>query len=327
MEHGETLGVRGLKTYFFTKAGTIKAVDDVSFSLRPGEILGLVGESGSGKSVTGFSILGLVDEPGKIVEGEILFRGEDLRSASEERRRSLRGSSIAAVFQDPLMTLNPVLKIETQMIEAVLAHSAISRQEARRKAVAALTKVGIPAAEERLSAYPHQFSGGMRQRVCIAIALLNEPKLIIADEPTTALDVTIQAQILHEMRSLCVQSETSLIWITHDLSVVAGLVDKICVMYAGKIVERGSVDEILNSPRHPYTYGLIRSVPSRTARGKELYQIPGMMPSPLALKEGCAFKARCARADSMCETQPEEFSLGEDRTCRCFHPHPEERQE
>ncbi len=327
MEVLETLNVKGLRTCFFTKAGTIKAVDDVSFSLKPGEILGLVGESGSGKSVTGFSILGLVDEPGKITEGEILFKGEDLRRASEERRRSLRGSSIAAVFQDPLMTLNPVLKIETQMIEAVLAHSPISRLEARGKAIAALAKVGIPAAEERLSAYPHQFSGGMRQRVCIAIALLNEPKLIIADEPTTALDVTIQAQILHEMRSLCLQSETSLIWITHDLSVVAGLADKICVMYAGKIVERGSVDEILDMPRHPYTRGLIRSVPSRTARGTELYQIPGMMPSPPALGEGCAFKTRCARADSACDTQPEEIPLGEGRSCRCHHPYPEERLE
>lgn len=320
----DTLVVRGLRTHFFTKAGIVKAVDDVSFSLRPGEILGLVGESGSGKSVTGFSILGLVDEPGRIVEGEILLKGENLREADEERRRSLRGSAMAAIFQDPLMTLNPVLKVETQMCEAVLAHSRVPKEEARRRAVAALAKVGIPAAEERLGSYPHQFSGGMRQRVCIAIALLNEPALIIADEPTTALDVTIQAQILHEMRVLCAQSGTSLIWITHDLSVVAGLVDKICVMYAGKIVERGSVDDILDHPRHPYTRGLIRSVPSRTARGKELYQIPGMMPSPLALGEGCAFKDRCPRADAACGTQPEEVSLGEGRTCRCFHPHPEE---
>ncbi|HEY9053438.1 MAG TPA: ABC transporter ATP-binding protein [Rectinemataceae bacterium] len=319
-----TLEVRGLKTHFFTKAGVVKAVDDVSFSLEPGEILGLVGESGSGKSVTGFSILGLVDEPGRVVDGEILFKGENLRTASEERRRSLRGSQIAAVFQDPLMTLNPVLRVETQMVEAVLAHSRVSKEEARSMAIAALAKVGIPAAEERLASYPHQFSGGMRQRVCIAIALLNQPSLIIADEPTTALDVTIQAQILHEMRSLCAQSGTSLIWITHDLSVVAGLVDNICVMYAGKIVERGSVDDILDHPRHPYTRGLIRSVPSRTRKGSELYQIPGMMPSPLSLGSGCAFKERCPRADASCDNQPEELVLGENRTCRCFHPHPEE---
>ncbi len=319
-----TLEVEGLRTHFFTKAGIVKAVDDVSFSLRPGEIMGLVGESGSGKSVTGFSILGLVDSPGRIVDGRIAFKGEDLRTCTEERRRSLRGSAVAAIFQDPLMTLNPVLRIETQMVEAVMAHAKVGRGEARRRSIEALEKVGIPAAEERLSAYPHQFSGGMRQRVCIAIALLNNPALIIADEPTTALDVTIQAQILHEMRALCVDTGTSLIWITHDLSVVAGLADKICVMYAGRIVESGSVDEILDHPRHPYTRGLIRSVPSRTEKGGELYQIPGMMPSPLSLGEGCAFRTRCPRADGECLRNPEERLLGDGHACRCFHPHPEE---
>ena len=316
-----TLEVEGLRTHFFTKAGLIKAVDDVSFSLEPGEVLGLVGESGSGKSVTGFSILGLVDAPGRVVDGRIAFKGEDQRTCTEERRRELRGSAIAAVVQDPLMTLNPVLRIETQMTEAVLAHARVSRAEARRRSIAALEKVGIPAAAERLSAYPHQFSGGMRQRVCIAIALLNDPALIIADEPTTALDVTIQAQILHEMRSLCVGSGTSLIWITHDLSVVAGLADKICVMYAGRIVERGSVDEILDHPRHPYTRGLIRSVPSRTEKGSELYQIPGMMPSPLSLGSDCAFRARCPRADEACAASPGETVFGPGHGCRCFHPH------
>ena len=316
-----TLEVEGLRTHFFTKAGLIKAVDDVSFSLEPGEVLGLVGESGSGKSVTGFSILGLVDAPGRVVDGRIAFKGEDLRTCSEERRRELRGSAIAAVFQDPLMTLNPVLRIETQMTETVLAHAGVSRAEARRRSIEALEKVGIPAAAKRLSAYPHQFSGGMRQRVCIAIALLNDPALIIADEPTTALDVTIQAQILHEMRSLCAGSGTSLIWITHDLSVVAGLADKICVMYAGRIVERGSVDEILDRPRHPYTRGLIRSVPSRSEKGEELYQIPGMMPSPLSLGSDCAFRARCPRADEVCAASPEETVFGPGHGCRCFHPH------
>jgi len=324
MNEAMTLEVKGLKTHFFTKAGVIKAVDDVSFSLRAGEVMGLVGESGSGKSVTGFSILGLVDSPGRIVGGRIAFKGEDLRACGEERRRELRGSAIAAIFQDPLMTLNPVLRVETQMVEAVQAHAKVDKAEARRRSIAALEKVGIPAAEERLSAYPHQFSGGMRQRVCIAIALLNNPALIIADEPTTALDVTIQAQILHEMRGLCVDSGTSLIWITHDLSVVAGLADKICVMYAGKIVERGNVDDILDHPRHPYTRGLIRSVPSRSEKGGELYQIPGMMPSPLSLGEGCAFKARCPRADGRCVANPEEFFFDEGHGCRCFHPHPEE---
>jgi peptide/nickel transport system ATP-binding protein len=311
-----TLEVEGLKTHFFTKAGIVKAVDDVSFSLRSGEIMGLVGESGSGKSVTGFSLLGLVDNPGRIVDGRIAFKGENLRTCTEERRRQLRGSAIAAIFQDPLMTLNPVLRIETQMVEAVMAHASVDKSEARRRSIEALEKVGIPAAAERLSAYPHQFSGGMRQRVCIAIALLNNPALIIADEPTTALDVTIQAQILHEMRALCVGTGTSLIWITHDLSVVAGLADKICVMYAGRIVERGNVDEILDHPRHPYTRGLIRSVPSRTQKG--------MMPSPLSLGEGCAFQARCPRVDGACVRNPDDFVLSEGHSCRCFHPHSEE---
>jgi peptide/nickel transport system ATP-binding protein len=321
MNDENTLEVRGLKTHFFTKAGVVKAVDDVSFSLKKGEILGLVGESGSGKSVTGFSVLGLVDEPGRIVEGSVVFKGEDLRAASEERRRRLRGSGIAAVFQDPLMTLNPVLKVETQMVEAVLAHRKTDRKTARRLCVEALKKVGIPAAEERLSSYPHQFSGGMRQRVCIAIALLNDPALIIADEPTTALDVTIQAQILHEMRKLCADTGTSLIWITHDLSVVAGLSDKICVMYAGRIVERGSVDEVLDRPLHPYTRGLIKSIPAGSRRGEALYQIPGMAPSPLSLDSGCAFRERCPRADDACLAAPEEREYGPERSCRCRHPH------
>jgi peptide/nickel transport system ATP-binding protein len=319
-----TLDVRGLKTSFFTKAGEVKAVNDISFTLDAGEVLGIVGESGSGKSVTGFSILGLVDSPGRISGGQILFKGEDMLAMGEERRRQLRGSAIAAVFQDPLMTLNPVLRIGTQMVEAVRAHAKVSEDEARRRAVEALRKVGIPSPEERLAAYPHQFSGGMRQRVCIAIALLNQPALIIADEPTTALDVTIQAQILYEMRALCAESGTALIWITHDLSVVAGLADKICVMYAGKIVERGSVDQILDHPRHPYTRGLIRSLPARSARGGELYQIPGMTPSPLALGAECAFRARCPRADAACDRDPAETELGPGRGCRCHHPHSEE---
>lgn len=319
-----TLEVKDLRTSFFTKAGELKAVDGVSFSLGPGEVLGIVGESGSGKSVTGFSILGLVDSPGRIIGGQILFKDEDLLTCTEEHRRQLRGSAIAAVFQDPLMTLNPVLRIGTQMIEAVLAHARVGISEAKHRAIEALRKVGIPAPEDRLSAYPHQFSGGMRQRVCIAIALLNNPALIIADEPTTALDVTIQAQILYEMRTLCAESGTSLIWITHDLSVVAGLADNICVMYAGRIVEHGSVDEILDHPRHPYTRGLIRSIPARSERGEELYQIPGMMPSPLSLGPECAFRARCPRADALCAASPEETCLGSGRGCRCYHPYDED---
>ena len=319
-----TLQVEGLRTHFFTKAGIVKAVDDVSFSVARGQVLGLVGESGSGKSVTGFSIIGLIDPPGRIAGGRILFQGEDLAGLSEEGMRRLRGARIAMIFQDPMMTLNPVLRIETQMVEALRAHHpAMRHDEARARAVAALAQVGIPAAEERLAAYPHQFSGGMRQRVAIAIALLNKPDLLIADEPTTALDVTIQAQILSEVQKLCRTTGTALIWITHDLSVVAGLADEICVMYAGKVVERGAVDAVLDAPLHPYTKGLIGSVPSRNRRGRPLAQIPGMAPSALALPTGCSFRPRCPREDALCAAAPalEEFRPG--RLVRCFHPHDE----
>jgi peptide/nickel transport system ATP-binding protein len=319
-----TLQVEGLRTHFFTKAGVVKAVDDVSFSVARGQVLGLVGESGSGKSVTGFSIIGLIDPPGRIAGGRILFQGEDLATLSEERMRSLRGARIAMIFQDPMMTLNPVLRIETQMVEALQAHDkAIGHDEARRRAIAALVQVGIPAAEERLAAYPHQFSGGMRQRVAIAIALLNKPDLLIADEPTTALDVTIQAQILSEVQTLCRETGTALIWITHDLSVVAGLADEICVMYAGKVVERGAVDAVLDAPLHPYTLGLIGSVPSRNQRGRPLAQIPGMAPSALALPAGCSFRPRCPREDALCAEPPALTELRPGGWARCFHPHGE----
>jgi len=318
---GATLEVRGLKTHFFTRAGVLRAVDDVSFTLDQGRILGLVGESGSGKSVTGFSILGLVDPPGRVVGGEILFKGRDLTGLSEEEWRQLRGRDIAMIFQDPMMTLNPVLRIDTQMIETVLAHERVSERAARARAREALVQVGIPSPDERLKAYPHQFSGGMRQRVAIAIALLHRPALIIADEPTTALDVTIQGQILHEVQKLCRDTGTSLIWITHDLAVVAGLADEICVMYAGRIVERGAVDAVLDSPLHPYTRGLIGSLPSRNVRGQKLAQIPGMTPSLLGLPPGCAFRTRCPRADAACLVEPALASPHPGRAVRCVHPH------
>ena len=263
MTQKPTLDVRDLRTYFFTKGGVAKAVDGITFSIAPGKVLGLVGESGSGKTVTGFSILGLVDQPGRVVGGEILYRGEDLNKVSAERMRELRGVNISMIFQDPMMTLNPVLRIDTQMIEAIRAHEKVSKEIARQRARDALGQVGIASPDERLRAYPHQFSGGMRQRVAIAIALLNKPDLIVADEPTTALDVTIQGQILYEVQKLCSQTGTALIWITHDLSVVAGLADQICVMYAGKIVESGEVNAVLDNPMHPYTHGLITSVPSK----------------------------------------------------------------
>ncbi len=320
----ELLVIENLHTHFFMKSGVVKAVDDVDFTVDKGEILGLVGESGSGKSVTGFSILGLVDPPGRIVGGRILFHGRDIVPLSGERRRALRGSRIAMIFQDPMMTLNPVLRIDTQMIEAISAHEKVDRKTARRRARDALGLVGIASPDERLRAYPHQFSGGMRQRVAIAIALLNKPDLIIADEPTTALDVTIQSQILYEAQKLCRETGTALIWITHDLAVVAGLADRICVMYAGRIVEQGGVDDVLDRPLHPYTRGLIGSVPSRNKRGAVLYQIPGMTPSLLNLPEGCAFRERCPRADNACLAAPEITGPEPGRRIRCFHPLPSE---
>ncbi|MEM6680579.1 MAG: ABC transporter ATP-binding protein, partial [Pseudomonadota bacterium] len=287
------LEVEGLETQFLMRAGTAKAVDGVSFQIGRGEVLGIVGESGSGKSVTGFSVLGLVDPPGEIAGGSVRFRGEELVGAAPERLRALRGNRIAMIFQDPMMTLNPVLRVDTQMIEAVLAHKDVPRAEARERARDALARTGIPSPDERLTAYPHQLSGGMRQRVAIAIAFLNEPDLIIADEPTTALDVTIQAQILAEAQTLCREAGTALIWITHDLAVVAGLADRIAVMYAGRIVEQGPTDDVIDRPLHPYTVGLLGSVPSAGRRGEPLTQIPGMTPDLTKLPPGCAFRARC----------------------------------
>ena len=316
-----TLAVENLKTHFFTRAGVVKAVDDISFSVEKGQVMGLVDESGSGKSVTGFSILGLVDPPGQVVDGKVLFQGQDITQWDENALRDLRGLRIAMIFQDPMMTLNPVLRVDTQMIEAILAHQKIPKKAALDRTREALSRVGIASPDERLKSYPHQFSGGMRQRVAIAIALLNEPDLIIADEPTTALDVTIQAQILYETQKLCAETGTAMIWITHDLTVVVGLAQQISVMYAGKIVEQGSVDEVLDNPLHPYTYGLIGSVPGRNRRGQALAQIPGMTPSLLNLAPGCAFRQRCSRASEQCWQEPPLNSPVSGRQIRCFHPH------
>jgi peptide/nickel transport system ATP-binding protein len=314
------LEVAGLETHFFTKAGVVKAVNGVSFTVAPGEILGLVGESGCGKSITGFSILGLVDAPGRIVAGSIRFKGEELTTAGEERLRSLRGDRIAMIFQDPMMTLNPVLRIDTQMVEAVRAHRRISKAAALGMARDALADVGIPSPERRLQAYPHELSGGMRQRVAIATAFINKPDVIIADEPTTALDVTIQGQILAEAQALCARTGTAMIWITHDLAVVSSLADRIAVMYAGRIVETGRTADIVSAPLHPYTKGLIGSVPSHNRRGERLTQIPGMTPSLLNLPPGCAFRTRCSRATGICTSQPELAEAGARRAVRCFHP-------
>jgi peptide/nickel transport system ATP-binding protein len=315
------LEVEGLCTRFLFRAGVVGAVQDVSFSVRRGEILGLVGESGAGKSMTGYSIMGLIDPPGRVAAGRILFEGREMSTLSPEAMRQLRGNRIAMIFQDPMMTLNPVLRIDTQMIETIRAHAKVSRSAARDRSRAALVKVGIASPDERLESYPHQFSGGMRQRVAIAIALLNEPALIIADEPTTALDVTIQGQILFEMQKLSRETGTALVWITHDLSVVAGLADRICVMYAGRIVEEGATVDVLSSPRHPYTRGLLDSVPANAPPGERLRQIPGNTPSLLDLVSGCAFRSRCAHAQADCEYDPEMRPLGAPgQAVRCFHP-------
>ncbi len=320
-EAGALLDVQGLCTRFHTKAGVVKAVEDVSFSVRRGEVLGLVGESGSGKSMTAYSIMGLIDPPGRMVAGQIMFDGADLSALSDEAMRQLRGNRIAMIFQDPMMTLNPVLRIDVQMIEAIKAHGSMTRSAARARARDALLKVGIASPDERLCAYPHQFSGGMRQRVAIAIALLNDPALIIADEPTTALDVTIQGQILSEMQKLSRETGAAMIWITHDLSVIAGLADRICVMYAGRIVEEGSTVDVLTAPRHPYTRGLLDSVPGNAAPRERLRQIPGMTPSLLELPPGCAFRSRCPRAQADCEHDPDMRALGRvGQAVRCFHP-------
>ena len=304
-----TLAVEGLRTHFFTRAGVVRAVDDISLAVGPGRVLGLVGESGSGKSVTGFSVMRLIDPPGRIVGGRIMFRGRDLAALPEHEMRQLRGNRIAMVFQDPMMTLNPVLRIDTQMIETVQAHARVPRDEARRRARDAMGMVGIPSPEERLAAYPHEFSGGMRQRIAIAIALLHRP------------DLTIQGGILAQVQALAAETGTALIWITHDLSVVAGLADDLAVMYAGRIVEQGGAGQVLDAPLHPYTVGLLGSVPSRNRRGEPLRQIPGMTPSLLALPPGCPFQARCPRAAPPCREPPPMEERRHGQAARCFFPY------
>jgi len=313
------LALHNVTKHFKTRRGTVRAVEGVSFSLDRGEILGLVGESGSGKSVTGFSLIGLVDPPGRIVGGSVRFEGRELVGLPAPEMRKLRGKRIAMVFQDPAATLNPVLTIGAQMSLAVRAHDNVSEAAARARAVELLTRVGIPEAAARLDAYPHEFSGGMRQRVAIATALLHSPALIIADEPTTALDVSIQAQILAEMRALARETGTALIWISHDLATVSSLADRVMVMYAGRIVESGAVATTLRAPRHPYTRGLLDSLPATAKPGEKLNQIPGTTPSLLALPPGCPFAPRCAHADALCATDPPTIE-SHGRVLRCHHP-------
>ncbi|MFK7753224.1 MAG: ABC transporter ATP-binding protein, partial [Sedimentitalea sp.] len=299
------LSVKDLTTHFFTRAGVVKAVDGVSFDLARGEIMGLVGESGSGKTVTGFSLLGLVDAPGRIVKGSIKLNGTELTTLSESALRARRGHEISMIFQDPIATLNPMLTIGQQMRMALNAHERIGKKAADARAVDLLTQVGIPSAAARLRGYPHEFSGGMRQRVAIAIALLHRPAVIVADEPTTALDVSIQAQILFQMRQLAAEMGTAMVWISHDLAVVSSLASKLAVMYAGRIVEQGPTATLLRDPRHPYTAGLIASLPAMAKPGTPLTQIPGTTPSLLSLQPGCPFVPRCDHATAACAEAPE----------------------
>ena len=321
------LAVSDLRTYFKTDDGIVKAVDGVSFEVRPGQTLGVVGESGSGKSVTMMSILGLNPKPGRIAvapgsspgpqmeaflhhskkhtsvsTGQALFRGENLLQASQRRLRALRGSEVSMIFQDPMTSLNPVLSIGKQLVEAVMLHRDVTNRDARLRALELLKAVGIPRADRRIDDYPHQFSGGMRQRVMIAMALINEPDLLIADEPTTALDVTTQAQILRLMRTLQEEFETAIVMITHDLGVVAEVADDVVVMYAGKVAEEGSVDEIFTRPHHPYTWGLLGSLPRLDADVDRLVQIQGSPPSLLKPPGGCRFHPRCPYVLGVCNT-------------------------
>jgi len=314
------LEVKNLSTHFFTDEGVVKAVEDVSFSLRKGEIMGIVGESGSGKSVTNLSIINLVQSPpGKIVGGEVFYSGEDILKMNEKRLRQIRGAKIAMIFQDPMTSLNPFLRISTQMIETIQLHQKLNRKEARKRAIEMLTMAGIPAAEERINNYPHQFSGGMCQRVMIAMGLSCNPEILIADEPTSALDVTIQAQILDIMKELTQKFGAAVILITHSLGVVAGMCDTIYVMYAGRIVERGITEDIFENPKHPYTKGLINSVPRLDKLGTErLFSIPGQPPNVIDLPPCCPFFPRCAQALDICKTQyppAKEYSNGHVASC------------
>jgi oligopeptide transport system ATP-binding protein len=299
---GNLLEVRNLRTYFETDDGVVKAVDGISFQLKRGQTLGIVGESGSGKSVTNLSIIRLVPEPpGKIVSGEVIFNGNDLLLLSNEAIRKIRGRRIAMIFQDPMTSLNPFMKISKQLMEMTQLHLGHTKVQALAHAIRMLETVGIPDAKTRVDSYPHEFSGGMRQRVMIAMALSCEPELLIADEPTTALDVTIQAQILELIKKLKRETGTSVIVITHDLGVVAGMTDHVIVMYAGKIFEQAPTTELFARPGNPYTKGLLRSVPDPTAEQGKLYQIPGQPPDVAHLKPGCPFAPRCERVEDICK--------------------------
>lgn len=319
-EKEKLLEVKNLKTFFYTDEGEIRSVNDVSFDIHKGEVVGLVGESGCGKSVTSMSILQLIPQPpGKIVGGEIRFEGTDLVKLPMEELRKIRGRKISMIFQEPMTSLNPVIRIGDQIIEGILTHENIIEEEAVHRGIEMLSLVGIPAPEKRFYEYPHQLSGGMRQRVMIAMALACNPSLLIADEPTTALDVTIQAQILELMLELQKKNNMSILMITHDLGVVAEVCDRVVVMYASKVVEQGTVEEIFKNPRHPYTQGLIQSIPSLTEKKEYLYDIPGSVPSPKRFPKGCKFNPRCQFAKDICkQEEPQIKPCGENHQVACW---------
>lgn len=315
------LEVKDLQTSFFTDDGVIPSVDYVDFHVKEGEILGIVGESGCGKSVTSLSIMGLVPSPpGKITNGQILFKGKDLTKLSEKEMRKIRGNDVAMIFQEPMTSLNPLFTIGNQLMEAITLHKKDwSKKQAKARAIEMLKLVGLPRAEELMKDYPHQLSGGMRQRVMIAMALVCDPKVLIADEPTTALDVTIQAQILKLMRELNERLNTAVILITHDLGVVAETCERVVVMYAGKVVEEGTVETIFHNPQHPYTKGLIASVPDMRYKKQRLYSIPGSVPKPGTIKNGCRFAARCESVFGRCtEENPPLYETSDNHKTRCF---------
>ncbi|GAB1432425.1 ABC transporter ATP-binding protein [Spirochaetota bacterium] len=321
MTNDVILQVKDLKVYFKLDEGLLKAVDGVSFELKKGEVLGIVGESGSGKSVTNLALMKLIPTPpGKIAGGEVFFDNKDILSMNPAEIMDLRGNKISMIFQDPMTSLNPFLRISTQMVETIVLHQKLDKKAAKEKAIEMLKLAGIPAPEKRIDQYPHQFSGGMRQRVMIAMALSCEPEILIADEPTTALDVTIQAQILELIKDLSARLGTAVILITHSLGVVAGMCDAICVMYAGRIVEKGSAEEIFANPKHPYTQGLIKSVPRLDKTSSQrLYSIPGQPPNVIKMPDCCPFFPRCEKAMDICKTKyPPVTDLGQNRNVACW---------
>lgn len=305
------LSVRNLRIEFPTRRGVLVAIDDVSFDVAKGEVLGMVGESGAGKSLTGAAIIGLLEPPGHVAGGQILLQGEPIHNLPHAQMRKIRGRKIAMIFQDPLTSLNPLFTVGQQIIETILTHKDISEKAARQRAIELLTEVGIPAPEQRVDHYPHQFSGGMRQRVVIALALCADPELIIADEPTTALDVSVQAQIIALLKKLCKEHQTAVILVTHDMGVIAEVADRVAVMYAGRLAEIGPVKDLVQNPQHPYTKGLMGSIPVLGADIKRLVQIDGSMPRLTAIPKGCAFNPRCKQVFNRCrEERPNLIATG-----------------